>query len=103
MTGLAAAQATTLAQSDIGAVAAAAVAGGLVVEFVDLAFVAVTFKLRGNRARPLMRQLLPVTLVSVPLYTPLVALLAIAYEKVSPLTLPLFLAPALAAHSSCGS
>jgi putative nucleotidyltransferase with HDIG domain len=37
-------------------------------------------------------------LVSVPLYMPLVALLAIAYERVSPLTLPLFLAPALAFH-----
>jgi putative nucleotidyltransferase with HDIG domain len=98
LTGLAAAQAAVLAQSYIGAVAAAAVAGGLVVEFVDLAFVAVTFKLRGNRARPLIRQLLPVTLVSVPLYTPLVALLVLAYEKVSPLTLPLFLAPALAFH-----
>jgi hypothetical protein len=79
LTGLAAAQAAVLAQSYIGAVAAAAVAGGLVVEFVDLAFVAVTFKLRGNRARPLIRQLLPVTLVSVPLYTPLVALLVLAY------------------------
>jgi putative nucleotidyltransferase with HDIG domain len=98
VTGLAAAEAASFAQSDIGSVAAAAVAGGIVVEFVDLAFVAVTFKLRGNKARPLIRQLLPVTLASVPLYTPLVALLAIAYEEVSPLTLPLFLAPALAFH-----
>jgi putative nucleotidyltransferase with HDIG domain len=98
VTGLAAVAAASFAQSDIGSVAAAAVAGGIVVEFVDLAFVAVTFKLRGNKARPLIRQLLPVTLASVPLYTPLVALLAVAYEDVSPLTLPLFLAPALAFH-----
>jgi putative nucleotidyltransferase with HDIG domain len=98
VTGLVAAEAASLAQSDIGSVAAAAVAGGLVVEFVDLAFVSVTFRLRGNRVGPLIRQLLPVTFASVPLYTPLVALLAIAYEKVSPLTLPLFLAPALAFH-----
>jgi putative nucleotidyltransferase with HDIG domain len=98
VTGLAAAEAASFAQSDIGSVAAAAVAGGIVVELVDLAFVGVTFKLRGNKARPLIRQLLPVTLASVPLYTPLVALLAIAYEEVSPLTLPLFLAPALAFH-----
>ncbi len=41
---------------------------------------------------------MPVTLASVPLYAPLVGLLAIAYEKVSPLTLPLFLVPALAFH-----
>jgi putative nucleotidyltransferase with HDIG domain len=98
VTGLIAAQASSLAQSDIGSVAAAAVAGGMVVEFVDLAFVSVTFKLRGNQVGPLIRQLLPVTLASVPLYTPLVALLAIAYEMVSPLTLPLFLVPALAFH-----
>jgi putative nucleotidyltransferase with HDIG domain len=98
VTGLTAAAAASLAQSDVGSVAAAAVAGGMVVEFVDLAFVSVTFKLRGNKVRPLIRQLLPVTLASVPLYTPLVALLAIAYETISPLTLPLFLAPALAFH-----
>jgi putative nucleotidyltransferase with HDIG domain len=98
VTGLAAAEAASFAQSDIGSIAAAAIAGGIVVELVDLAFVAVTFKLRGNKARPLICQLLPVTLASVPLYTPLVALLAIAYENVSPLTLPLFLAPALAFH-----
>jgi putative nucleotidyltransferase with HDIG domain len=98
VTGLAAAAAASLPNTDIGSVAAAAVAGGMVVEFLDLAFVSVTFKLRGNQARPLIRQLLPVTLVSVPLYTPLVALLAIAYEAISPLTLPLFLAPALAFH-----
>lgn len=98
VTGLAAAAAASLAHGDIGSIAAAAVAGGMVVEFVDLAFVSVTFKLRGNKVRPLIRQLLPVTLASVPLYTPLVALLAIAYETISPLTLPLFLAPALAFH-----
>jgi putative nucleotidyltransferase with HDIG domain len=36
------------------------------------------------------------------LYTPIVALLAIAYDQVSPLTLPLFLAPALAAQRLFG-
>jgi putative nucleotidyltransferase with HDIG domain len=98
VTGLAAAGAASLAQSEIGSVAAAALAGGAVVEFVDLAFVTLTYRLRGNDSRQLIGQLLPVTLASVPLYTPLVALLAIAYEEVSPLTLPLFLAPALAFH-----
>ena len=39
---------------------------------------------------------------SVLLYAPLVALLVIAYEEVSPLTLPLFLAPALAAQRLFG-
>jgi putative nucleotidyltransferase with HDIG domain len=46
--------------------------------------------------REIARVLLPVTAVSVPLYMPLVGLLAIAYLRISPITLPLFLAPALA-------
>jgi putative nucleotidyltransferase with HDIG domain len=37
-------------------------------------------------------------LASVPLYTPVVALLAFAYAELSPWTLPLFVAPALAAQ-----
>lgn len=98
LTGLAAAAAASLAGSDIGSVAAAALAGGVVVELVDLSFVSVTYWLRGHDAKPLILELLPVTLASVPLYAPLVGLLAIAYEKVSPLTLPLFLVPALAFH-----
>jgi putative nucleotidyltransferase with HDIG domain len=46
--------------------------------------------------REIARVLLPVTVASVPLYMPLVGLLAIAYLKISPVTLPLFLAPSLA-------
>jgi putative nucleotidyltransferase with HDIG domain len=98
VTGLAAVEAASFAQSEIGSVAAAALGAGAVVELVDLTFVSLTYRLRGNDGRTLIRQLLPVTLASVPLYAPLVALLAIAYENVSPLTLPLFLAPALAFH-----
>jgi putative nucleotidyltransferase with HDIG domain len=37
-------------------------------------------------------------LAAVPLYAPIVALLAFAYQEVSPFTLPLFLVPALAAQ-----
>jgi putative nucleotidyltransferase with HDIG domain len=41
---------------------------------------------------------LPLSLAAVPLYAPVVAFLAYAYEELSPLTLPLFFAPALAAQ-----
>jgi putative nucleotidyltransferase with HDIG domain len=43
--------------------------------------------------------LLPVTVLSVPLYAPLVGLLALAYKSISPWSLPLFLVPAIAAQS----
>jgi putative nucleotidyltransferase with HDIG domain len=45
-----------------------------------------------------LRELFPVVVASVPLYSPAVALLVIAYREVSPLTLPLFFVPALAAQ-----
>jgi putative nucleotidyltransferase with HDIG domain len=45
---------------------------------------------------------IPMLIVSVSLYTPLVALLAIAYTRVSPWTLALFLVPALAAQRLFG-
>jgi putative nucleotidyltransferase with HDIG domain len=98
ITGVAATQATHLSDSQVGAIVISTMCGGLVVELVDLGFGCLTYRLRGNSARELLRVLLPVTFTSVPLYMPLVALLAIAYERVSPLTLPLFLAPALAFH-----
>ena len=41
---------------------------------------------------------LPILLVAVALYAPIVALLAVAYEEVSPWTLALFFLPALAAQ-----
>ena len=58
-----------------------------------------TLYLRGTgRVRDFAQTLLPVVLASVPLYTPVVAVLVIAYQEVSPWTLPLFLTPALAAQ-----
>jgi putative nucleotidyltransferase with HDIG domain len=98
LTGLIASQAAQLSSSEITSIVLATAFGGLAVELIDLGFGCLTYRLRGNSTRELTRVLVPVTLVSVPLYMPLVALLAIAYERVSPLTLPLFLAPALAFH-----
>lgn len=98
-TGLAAAYATSLAASDLGSIAAATVAGAFAAQMLDAFFGSVTLYLRGTgRVRDYLQTLLPVVLASVPLYTPVVALLVVAYRDVSPWTLPLFLVPALAAQ-----
>jgi len=67
----------------------------------DVAFGAVLFRLRGH-GNPvvLLRTLGPLLVAALPLYAPVVALLVVGYEQVSPWTLPLFLAPALAAQRS---
>jgi putative nucleotidyltransferase with HDIG domain len=96
LTGLIATQAAGLATSDVSSIVLATVFGGIAVESLDLAFGCLTYRVRGKQMREIARVLLPVTVASVPLYMPLVGLLAIAYLKISPVTLPLFLAPSLA-------
>ena len=54
------------------------------------------------RLKDTFRELLPIALAAVPLYAPVVAFLAFAYEQISPFTLPLFLVPALAAQRFFG-
>lgn len=82
-----------------GEVVAASTAAALTAEVVDAAFASATHGLRGNGSwREAARELLPVIVSSVPLYSPAVSLLVIAYRDVSPWTLPLFFAPALAAQ-----
>jgi putative nucleotidyltransferase with HDIG domain len=99
VTGLVALHAQDLVSSDVGSVAVAIGLAGLTLEIVDLGFVCLTTRLRALPVRPLARLLLPITLLSVPLYAPLVGLLALAYNNISPWSLPLFLVPAIAAQS----
>ena len=99
LTGLVAVHAKELVANDVGAIAVAIAVGGLTLECVDLGFVCLTTRLRALPVRPLAWLLLPVTFLSVPLYAPLVGLLALAYENISPWSLPLFLVPAIAAQS----
>jgi putative nucleotidyltransferase with HDIG domain len=63
-----------------------------------VAFAAFTMRLRGGRGREVFLALGPVVLASIPLYTPIVGLLGIAYLELSPWTLALFFVPALAAQ-----
>jgi putative nucleotidyltransferase with HDIG domain len=82
--------------NNVGDIAIGTAVAGLAVESIDFGFLCLTALLRGKKLRPVAQVLLPVTLLSIPLYAPLVALLAVAYLEVSPWTLPLFLVPALA-------
>jgi len=82
-----------------GELVVAATVAALTAQAVDVAFASLAFRLRGHgRWFDAARDLLPVLVASVPLYSPAVAILAIAYRDLSPWTLPLFFAPALAAQ-----
>ena len=103
LTGAAAAGASaavaSLMAAGIGEIVAAATVAALVAEALDALFASFAFALRrlGSLTEAL-GELLPVVVASVPLYSPAVALLVIAYREVSPWTLPLFFVPALAAQ-----
>ncbi len=91
--------AADLTQSDLGAIAIGTTVAALTAEVLDVGFAGLTYRLRGNgEMKTVVRMLAPLILVSVPLYAPLLALLVLAYLKVSPWTLPLFFIPALAAQ-----
>jgi putative nucleotidyltransferase with HDIG domain len=76
-------------------------AAALAAQSLDVAFAMALGRIRGRKhTLSLIGTLAPLILASVPLYAPVVALLAVGYEAVSPWTLPLFLVPALAAQRS---
>jgi putative nucleotidyltransferase with HDIG domain len=102
ITGFVAGWAAGVTTTSVASVAVSVAIGGLTIELADFAFLCLTAMLRGMSVRPLSRVLLPITLMSVPLYAPLVGLLALAYREVSPWALPLFLVPALAAQRLFG-
>jgi putative nucleotidyltransferase with HDIG domain len=80
----------------IGAVAVGAFIGAC----VDAGLAALTVKVRGSGScAEFLKTVRPVLLATVPAYTPFVVILVYAYREVSPWTLVLFLAPALAAHN----
>src|SRR5947209_4596579 len=103
VTGATASLLVELPRSDVAGIALATTGGALIAETLDVFFAAVAARLRGTRSPwDLVRTLAPLILSSVPLYAPVVTLLAIAYRDLSPLTLPLFFVPALAAQRLFG-
>jgi putative nucleotidyltransferase with HDIG domain len=99
LTGLVAVYSSGLVENRLGGIATATVAAAVTAQSLDLLFACITMRIRraGNLADTL-RLLGPLVSASVPMYAPLVALLAFAYEEISPWTLPLFLLPSLAAQ-----
>jgi putative nucleotidyltransferase with HDIG domain len=86
---------------DVSKIAVATAGAVIIAQTSDVAFGALLFKLRGHgNPLALMRTLSPLLVAALPLYAPVVGLLVFGYREVSPWTLPLFLAPALAAQRS---
>src|SRR5262249_10194481 len=73
--------------------------GALASQALDTANTAITYKLRGKgRMKDVTGSLAPLGLASVPFFAPVVVLLVLAYEHLSPWTLALFFVPALGAQ-----
>ena len=101
--GLVAVAALELPLSGIGAIAVATATGAVIAETLDVGFAALAHRVRRNGGvRQLVRKLAPLQAASLPLFVPMVILLVVAYVELSPWTLPLFFAPALAAQRLYG-
>jgi putative nucleotidyltransferase with HDIG domain len=99
LAGFAGALGFALGHSHTTAIVLATAFAAVVAESADAAFAAATHRLRGNgRAGNLLRIIGPLVIAAVPMYVPVVAVLAVAYEEVSAWTLPLFFVPAVAAQ-----
>lgn len=102
VTGLAALATLELVSSEFGGLIAASLVGAAAGELMDLAFIATTAAVRGYGMREVTRIFTPLMLLAAPVYAPFVAVLAYAYNEVSPWTLALFLVPAMAAQRLYG-
>lgn len=100
--GLVAQSLVNTTSSQFGGLLVATLGAAIVAEALDILFAGVTARLRGRSVRGVLRTLGPLLLTSMPLYVPIVAVLALAYINVSPWTAPLFFIPALAAQRLFG-
>ena len=100
--GIAAQATLSLVPSEFGELIAASLVGAVVGEILDVLFSGLTASVRGRPIRDAFRAIVPVVLISAPVYAPIVALLAFMYVRVSPWTLALFLVPAMAAQRLYG-
>jgi putative nucleotidyltransferase with HDIG domain len=98
ITGLVAYYIVMESSNEIVGVAVATTIGAIIGEGLSVLFAATAARVRGRQFAALIRTLAPIVVSSIPLYAPLVTLLVIAYRDLSPLTLPLFFVPALAAE-----
>jgi putative nucleotidyltransferase with HDIG domain len=97
--GVAGVLGASLTSDAFGSIATAALCAITVAELLDMGFAAAILKIKGlGSAMPFVRTHATIAFASGALFTAVVALLAAAYQEISPWTLPLFLAPGLAAH-----
>ena len=100
--GLVAAQVLTATNNRFGGLLAATLVAAIVAEGLDIVSAAATARIRGRSMLAVIQTLGPILLTSVPFYAPVVALLVLAYQDISPWTTPLFFIPALAAQRLFG-
>jgi putative nucleotidyltransferase with HDIG domain len=99
LAGFAAALTAPLLPDRFTGIAVATVVAALVAEAADTGFAATTHRLRGNGTfSNAIRVIAPLVLAALPMYVPVIAILAAAYTEVSAWTLPLFFVPAVAAQ-----
>ena len=80
-------------------IATATLAAAIIGEAADTGFAALTHRVRGNGTFVNgIRVIGPLVVAAVPVYVPVVAILAVAYLELSAWTLPLFFVPAVAAQ-----
>ena len=99
LAGVVALGVSDVANSELGSIVLATLAGAVTVQMLDIAFACLTVSLRRTTAPwETARTIAPVAFSAVLLYAPVVVLLTIAYQQLSPWTLVLFFVPALAAQ-----
>jgi putative nucleotidyltransferase with HDIG domain len=96
--GLIAVRGSGVVSNEIAVIALATLLAAITLESLDIFFFSLTMRLRRNDVLEALRAVVPVKLSALPLFAPVVGLLAFTYEHMSPWTLPLFFAPAFAAH-----
>jgi putative nucleotidyltransferase with HDIG domain len=101
--GLVAMAVTSRMNLGLSGLLAATLVSALAAEGLDILGAALTLRIvRGESLFGTLRALGTIVLTTVPVYAPLVAVLALAYLEVSPWTLPLFLIPSLGAQRLFG-
>jgi signal transduction histidine kinase/ActR/RegA family two-component response regulator len=98
LTGLVAMAVSDSLGRDLSGVVVTTVAAAAAAQLLDAAFCALTLEVRRKGGLRDVIPLLPMLATSGAAYAPIVAGLVLAYERISPWTLVLFLVPGIAAH-----
>jgi putative nucleotidyltransferase with HDIG domain len=98
LTALAVVETRLAFENRLAGIAVATAVGTAVAQVLDLSFAVGTAALRGHDLRAMVRTIGPVVLLAVPIYAPIVGLLAFSYLEVSEWSLLFLLIPSLGAQ-----